>query len=129
MAAKLHRIMEFANRGVVKRYAYVISATMALFWWPSVSNAYDPAILDAFAAYSLNLPSGVTDMCFCRICRFDRRTEVGLGPTDHRKLKALLSPGKASATAERAAIAAAIAWLDRRVGPELVRPSGSRVPV
>ena len=49
-------------------------------------------------------------------CRL--RTEIGLTAADRAKLTQILVAGKASAAAERRAIATAVAWFDRRVGPE-----------
>ncbi len=46
------------------------------------------------------------------------RTEVGLSNADQTHLASLMARGRTSAAAERRAIAAAVAWFDRRVGPE-----------
>jgi hypothetical protein len=42
-----------------------------------------------------------------------------LGSGDRAKLAELLATGRASAEAERRAVAAAVAWFDRRVGPQV----------
>jgi hypothetical protein len=49
-------------------------------------------------------------------CRY--RTVVGLDETDRRQLTQFLARGKASPAAERSAVAAAVAWFEKRVGPE-----------
>jgi hypothetical protein len=46
------------------------------------------------------------------------RTEIVFGSGDRANLTALLTAGRASAAAERKAVAAAVAWFDRRVGPQ-----------
>jgi hypothetical protein len=49
-------------------------------------------------------------------CR--RRTEIGLSAGDRATLASILRGGHNSPAAERRAIATAVAWFDRRVGPE-----------
>lgn len=48
-------------------------------------------------------------------CKF--RTRIVLTGADRARLAQMLAPGKASAKAERRAVAAAGAWFDRRIGP------------
>lgn len=71
----------------------------------------------AYGALSLPLPSpaGMT-VCHGFGCR--ARTEVAFSAADRAKLAQILRAGQASPAAERRAIAEAVAWLDRRVGPE-----------
>jgi hypothetical protein len=81
------------------------------------AHAYDSSIVQAYSYYSLSVPTAAS-VVICHGFGCDRRTEIGLGKADHSKLTALLAPGKKSAEAERGALANAVAWFDRRVGPE-----------
>jgi hypothetical protein len=81
------------------------------------AHAYDSSIVQAYSTYSLSVPTAAS-VIICHGFGCDRRTEIGLGKADHSKLATLLAPGKKSAEAERGALATAIAWFDRRVGPE-----------
>jgi hypothetical protein len=49
--------------------------------------------------------------------RFRYRTQVALSPADWQKLAGIMEAGRRSAQAERAAVADAVAWLQRRVAP------------
>lgn len=69
-----------------------------------------------YAPYSVTPPTPATVfVCHGFGCKF--RTEVNLTAADRAKLTQLLASGKASAAAERRAVAAAGAWFDRRIGP------------
>jgi hypothetical protein len=83
----------------------------------SQAHAYDSTITNAYTYYSLSVPTP-TSVLICHGFGCDRRTLIALGKGDHAKLTALLGPGRASPEAERRAIVAAVAWFDRRVGPE-----------
>ena len=84
---------------------------------PSTSAAeMDPAIVTHFAQYSLPPPNaGVVIVCHGFGCKY--RTEIAFEPADHHKLTEILAKGRASPQAERDAVAQAVAWFDRRVGP------------
>lgn len=98
--------------------ARALLAVLAVTLWGIVhSHAYDAEISDALAAFSLIIPTPAS-VVICHGIGCAHRTEIGLGKGDHNKLAALLSTGKSSAAAERGALATAIAWFDRRVGPE-----------
>ena len=45
-------------------------------------------------------------------------TEIGLGKADNTRLAQLMLPGRTSPASERKSIAQAVAWFERRVGPE-----------
>jgi hypothetical protein len=80
------------------------------------AHAYDVSISQAFASVSLSLPTpNMVVVCHGFGC--DRRTVVGLSAGDRARLADILAGGRASADAERRAVAAATAWFDRRVGP------------
>jgi hypothetical protein len=73
-------------------------------------------LTEAYASVSLSPPSAqLVVICHDFGCR--QRTPVELGAGDIATLTSLLARGRASAEAERRAIAAAEAWFDRRVGP------------
>ena len=95
----------------------LLAGLAATLWGIMQSHAYDAEMLDAFAAYSLSIPSP-TSVVICHGFGCAYRTEIALGKSDHSKLAVLLATGKASASAERGALATAIAWFDRRVGLE-----------
>lgn len=69
-----------------------------------------------YAPFTVTPPTpDVVVICHGFGCKF--RAELALGKADRGKLAQLLARGKGSAAAERAAVAAAGAWFDRRVGP------------
>jgi hypothetical protein len=80
------------------------------------SDAFALSISEAYAAVSLSPPT-TRLVIVCHDFGCAQRTPVGLSPGDLATLASLLAPGRASAEAERRAVAAAEAWFDRRVGP------------
>lgn len=75
-----------------------------------------PELADLYTSVSINPPSP-TEMTICYgfVCR--RRAMLDFSPADRKALTQILASGKATATAERAAIQKAVIWFDRRVGP------------
>ena len=66
----------------------------------------------------LSLPMPTTSLivaCHGFGCR--QRTEIALTPADRKQLASLLAAGKPSPVSERRAIANAVQWFDRRIGP------------
>jgi len=100
--------------GVVARLAICMAVLGAL--GASVSSASAITIEEAYASVSLSPPT-TRLVIVCHDFGCAQRTPVGLTPGDLATLSSLLAPGRASAEAERRAIAAAGAWFDRRVGP------------
>jgi len=96
---------------------FVFIAVAALLWGLPQSHADDYGIRTAYAAVSLELPT-TASVIVCHGFGCAYRTEVGLGPADRSRLAALLAAGRASAAAERRAVATAVVWFDRRVGPQ-----------
>ena len=80
------------------------------------SYAYDVSISDAYVGLSLTLPT-TNLVVVCHGFGCEHRTAIGLSASDRAKLAELLAAGRASAEAERRAVAAATAWFNRRVGP------------
>src|SRR5262249_43594504 len=64
---------------------------------------------------SLATPSVVI---ICRGFSCTLRTETGLGAADHACFAELMTPGKAPAKAERAAIAKPEEWFEKRIAPK-----------
>jgi hypothetical protein len=62
-------------------------------------------------------PPSATEMtvCYGFVCR--RREILSFTPGDRNTLTQILAAGRASATAERAAVQKAVVWFDRRMGP------------
>lgn len=102
---------------------------MRLWWKVALASALVPALgsvpaycdigeiaAATYAPYSVSPPTltGIT-ICHGFGCRY--RTELALTAGDRATLSRLLAPGKASAEAERKAVAAAGAWFDKRVAP------------
>ena len=82
----------------------------------SLSGASALTLDEAYASVSLSPPT-TSLVVVCHDFGCAQRTPVGLSSGDLAKLTSLLAPGRASAEAERKAVAAAEAWFDRRVGP------------
>jgi hypothetical protein len=99
---------------IVARYAIFICVVGAL--GASLTGASALTIDEAYASVSL-LPPTTRLVIVCHDFGCAQRTPVGLSAGDLATLSSLLAPGRASAEAERRAIAAAGAWFDRRVGP------------
>jgi hypothetical protein len=69
-----------------------------------------------YAAYSLPPPTAHNMIvCYGFVC--GRRVQLNFDVTDRRRLAAILAAGQSSAAADRKAVAQAVLWFDRRVGP------------
>jgi hypothetical protein len=77
----------------------------------------DSTIVRRFETLSLSVPTtaGVI-ICHGFGCKF--RTQIGLSRADYAHFSQLMSLGRASAEAERRAVAQTIAWFEKRVAPE-----------
>jgi hypothetical protein len=84
---------------------------------PVVAAGVDASIAKRFEDFSLPTPTP-TSVIICHGfgCRF--RTPIALSAADDTKLSQFLSAGRASAEAERKAVAQAVAWFERRVAAE-----------
>ncbi len=91
--------------------------TAALCGGPATAADRSEVVAATYAAYSLSPPTtdGLT-VCYAFGCK--GRIEVGLGAADRAQLAKLMQAGRASAAAERQAIAATSAWFDKRIAPE-----------
>jgi hypothetical protein len=98
------------------RSRYVVALAL-IFCGLGPSHAQDAGIVGAYSELSLTLPTtNLVIVCHGFGCGY--RTPVALTAGDRSKLASLLAAGRASAQAERSAVAAATAWFDRRVGPD-----------
>ena len=83
---------------------------------PGHALAADPSVARRYHELSLLEPTTNRIMiCHGFDCRL--RAEVALTAGDRGRLAGILAGGQGSPAAERRAIASAIAWFDRRVGP------------
>jgi len=69
-----------------------------------------------YVAHGGLAPSG-DRVYVCHAFGCARRTAVTLAPADIKRLAGFLAAGRASAAAERAAIAVAVGWLETRIAP------------
>jgi hypothetical protein len=77
----------------------------------------DYRIVARFQSLSMPVPNaGRVVICHGFGCQ--RRTEIGISRADQARFAQLMAPGRASAEAERRAVAQAIAWFEKRVAPE-----------
>lgn len=76
----------------------------------------DDVITATYGDVSISAPTPASVIvCHDYGCR--GRTEVALTASDRAKIAQILSLGRGSAEAERKAVANAVAWFDKRVGP------------
>ena len=80
------------------------------------ASAFASEIPGAGATY--DEPTSPSQVIVCHGFGCRDRTEIAFGALDRTRLAQMLNAGKASPAAERQAIANAVAWFDRRVGPE-----------
>jgi hypothetical protein len=96
---------------------HAFAALAVLLLSSQQSQALDSAIELAFSEVSIKPPTA-SSVTVCHGFGCSYRTEVGLSSADRGRLAALMNAGRASAAAERRAVATAVAWFDRRVGPQ-----------
>lgn len=95
----------------------LVAVLAALFGVPSARAAQlSAAQAELYTSVSINPPNAQSmTVCYGFVCR--RRASLDFSPGDRRQLTQILSSGKASAVAERAAVQKAVVWFDRRMGP------------
>jgi hypothetical protein len=96
---------------------HALAALVALLWAAPAAYAEEIGLQLAYAELSLKRPT-TASVIVCHGFGCTYRTEIGLGSGDRARLATLLTAGQASAEAERRAIATAVVWFDRRVGPQ-----------
>ena len=83
----------------------------------AVGAELDPTVVGFLQSNSLSPPNpGSVVFCHGFNCTF--RTEIGFSRADHAKMSALMAAGRASAEAERKAIARTEVWFEKRVAPQ-----------
>src|ERR1700754_3410212 len=81
-----------------------------------VALAAEEAFAEAYAELSLRMPT-TSLVVACHGFGCGNQAYIDLTPGDRARLATLLAAGKASPAAERRAIAGAVQWFDRRIGP------------
>jgi hypothetical protein len=100
----------------VKIPVLALAAVLPLSTATAGSVNMPEVITETYADYSITPPTpDVLIVCHGFGCQY--RAEFDLTSADRARLAQILATGKASASAERRAIAAAGAWFDRRIGP------------
>lgn len=74
-------------------------------------------LIDKFSQLSLPVPTRWR-VVYCHGFGCSARTEIGLNSSDVERLSGLMAAGRASSSAERKAIAQAVAWYERRAAAE-----------
>lgn len=83
---------------------------------PARAVQLSPQQAEMYTSVSINPPNAsAMTVCYGFVCR--RRATLDFTAADRKQLAQILAAGKASATAERAAVQKAVVWFDRRVGP------------
>jgi len=97
----------------------LVLAAMLLCLTPAARAAeISAAVSELYTSVSIFPPSANSmTVCYGFVCR--RRHTLDFMPADRRALTQIMSSGKASAAAERAALQKVVVWFDRRVGPVL----------
>jgi hypothetical protein len=99
------------------RVVFVALVALSALGIRAAADEADPAVSGTFQNWSLPVPSS-SGLVFCHGYNCNFRTEVGLSVADHARLAALMGPGRATAAAERQAIARTEAWFEKRVAPQ-----------
>lgn len=101
----------------MRRVALVLALVVSLASVSARAGEIDPSVAGAFRSWGLPVPTGgILIFCHGYGCAF--RTEIGISVADRARLAALMAPGRASAEAERRAIAQTEAWFERHVAPQ-----------
>src|SRR5512135_345567 len=97
--------------------AWQVAAVFLLSIAPAAAATMEDVVAATYDGFSVTPPTpAAVYICHGFGCKY--RSEVAFGPKDRATLTQLMAAGKASSAAERAAIAKAGAWFDKRVGPE-----------
>ena len=99
------------------RVAFLVVLAGVFASLSAAAGDVDPAVAAAFQTWGLPVPNaGSLIFCHGYDCNF--RTQIGLWAGDQAQHAALMEPGRASADAERRAIARTEAWFEKRVAPQ-----------
>lgn len=81
-----------------------------------MAGEFDSNVTTFLQNLSLPVPNtGSVIFCHGFNCLF--RTQIGLGPGDHARMRQMMAAGRASPEAERKAIAKTEVWFEKRVAP------------
>ncbi|MEH2510909.1 hypothetical protein V1291_002263 [Nitrobacteraceae bacterium AZCC 1564] len=102
--------------GFSSRIAVAVVLGLVLSGLAAHAVQLSPQQADLYTSVSINPPNASEmTVCYGFVCR--RRALLDFTTSDRKQLTQILAAGKASATAERAAIQKAVIWFDHRVGP------------
>jgi len=105
------------RRGIVQRGLLLGLAVMAaLGVMPAPAMELSAALTEMYAMVSMPPPAR-DRMIVCYSFGCKRRLLLDLAKIDRKRLTEILAAGRASPEAERIALAQAVVWFDRRVGP------------
>jgi len=91
---------------------------LALSGVPAQAAELSSGIMQLYTSVSIYPPSATTmTVCYGFVCR--RREMLDFTAADRKALTQVMTAGRASAVAERAAVQKTIIWFDRRMGPLL----------
>lgn len=94
----------------------VLLAAMLLFHQPALASASQAEAAAYLGKYEVPAPTASQIVvCHGFGCKF--RTAIRVGPRDIARLRAILGKGRGSARSEINAIANAVMWFERRIGP------------
>jgi hypothetical protein len=94
----------------------LVVLAMSLSAAPARAASMSSAIEYLYTSVSIYPPSATSmTVCYGFVCR--RREVLEFTPADRTALTQIMTAGRASAAAERAAVQKAVIWFDRRMGP------------
>jgi hypothetical protein len=96
--------------------ARILFAVVCFFTLDGAAVAAEEAFAEIYAELSLRMPTP-TLVVVCHAFGCSNQTHILLTTSDRARLSSLLAAGKASPVAERRAIAGAVQWFERRIGP------------
>lgn len=102
----------------MSRTVLIASLLISLAWGvaPAAAMQLSPEQKDLYTSVSINPPSASEmTVCYGFVCR--RRAMLDFSDGDRKTLTQIISAGKASPAAERAAVQKAVVWFDKRMGP------------
>ena len=104
----------------MRRSQFLVAAVLVATFAGAPARApaleLSPALSDMYNMVSMPPPSDAR-MVVCYSFGCKRRTMLDLTVTDRKRLADIMVAGRASPEAERRALAQAVIWFDRRVGP------------
>ena len=117
--------MRHAGRSILgsqlrAKFAAALGVVVAVFFGaiPAKAVELSSAIAYLYSSVSIDPPSANSmTVCYGFVCR--RREILDFTAADRSAITQIMTAGRASAAAERAAVQKAVVWFDRRMGPIL----------